>query len=204
MYEVEEIIPSFIDDKEKKAEGAARGTIYHRVMELLYDDDMSDGIKAKGACANTPDDRASDLDSWMKAMEDIGKMPSGSSESVNNADILAFYNSDTGKRMKAAHDAGKLHREAPFMLGIEANKIDAEFPESERVLIQGIIDVWFEEDDGLVLLDYKTDKVREGRELVDRYSVQLDYYQKALEKITHKKVKERIIYSFTLGETISL
>ncbi|WP_026665137.1 helicase-exonuclease AddAB subunit AddA [Butyrivibrio sp. FC2001] len=204
MYEVEEIIPSFIDDKEKKAEGAARGTIYHRVMELLYDDDMSDGIKAKGAYANTPDDRASDLDSWMKVMEDIGKMPSGSSESVNNADILAFYNSDTGKRMKAAHDAGKLHRESPFMLGIEANKIDAEFPESERVLIQGIIDVWFEEDDGLVLLDYKTDKVREGRELVDRYSVQLDYYQKALESITHKTVKERIIYSFTLGETISL
>ena len=53
-------------------------------------------------------------------------------------------------------------------------------------------------------LDYKTDEVRKGSELVDRYSVQLDYYQEALEKITHKKVKERIIYSFTLGETITL
>ena len=193
LYEEEEIVPSFIETKEKKAEGAARGTIYHRVMELLYEDETK-----------SPDDRASNLDSWMKEMEDKGKMPAGSSMSVDEADILKFYNSETGKRMKVAHDTGRLHRESPFMMGIKANKVNPEFPDSERVLIQGIIDVWFEEDDGLVLLDYKTDKVRKGSELVDRYSVQLDYYQEALERITHKKVKERIIYSFTLGETITL
>ncbi|WP_035773265.1 helicase-exonuclease AddAB subunit AddA [Butyrivibrio sp. VCD2006] len=221
LYEEEEIVPSFIETKEKKAEGAARGTIYHRVMELLYDEDstmpqknatnsgksteiLNNNVTMHDFASMSPDDRAANLASWMKEMEDIGKMPEGSSESVDEADILKFYNSDTGKRMKTAHDTGRLHRESPFMMGIKANKVNSEFPESERVLIQGIIDVWFEEDDGLVLLDYKTDKVRKGSELVDRYSVQLDYYQEALERITHKKVKERIIYSFTLGETINL
>ena len=104
--------------------------------------------------------------------------------------------------MKTAMEKGLLHRESPFMMGISARRVDDSLPEGEIVLIQGIIDVWFEEEDGLVLLDYKTDKVRTGDELIRKYKVQLDYYQEALEKITNKKVKERLIYSFTLNETI--
>jgi CheY-like chemotaxis protein/anti-sigma regulatory factor (Ser/Thr protein kinase) len=107
-------------------------------------------------------------------------------------------------RMKEAMEKGLLHRESQFMMGVPADRIDKELPSEELVLIQGIIDVWFEEDDGIVLLDYKTDKVRSGDELVSRYKVQLDYYQEALERITDKKVKERIIYSFTLGEAIEV
>lgn len=191
MYEEEEIVPSFLGTDEKKAVGAVRGTIYHRVMELLYDK-SGDSIDAK----------ISNLSAWIADMEKEGRMPENALESVDPKDIVKFYESDAGKRMRAAYDRGTLHRESPFMMGIDANRIDEAFPDSELVLIQGIIDVWFEEDDGIVLLDYKTDKVKKGSELANKYKIQLDYYQEALEKITHKKVKERLIYSFTLGETI--
>ena len=67
-------------------------------------------------------------------------------------------------------------------------------------MIQGIIDVYFEEEDGLVLLDYKTDAVPDLEMLWQRYETQLDYYQEALERLTGKKVKERILYSFHLGQ----
>ena len=76
--------------------------------------------------------------------------------------------------------------------------------EKEVVLVQGIVDVYFEEDGELILLDYKTDKVYKSKELVDKYHAQLDYYAKALEQMTCKKVKEKIIYSFTLGKEIIL
>ena len=70
------------------------------------------------------------------------------------------------------------------------------------MLIQGIIDVWLEEEDGMVLIDYKTDHVSDGEILVKRYKVQLDYYQRALEQMTGKRVKERIIYSLALQKEI--
>ena len=72
------------------------------------------------------------------------------------------------------------------------------------ILVQVIIDVYFEEEDGLVVLDYKTDRVSDEKELVDKYHAQLDYYAKALEQLTEKKVKEKLIYSFALGKEIRL
>ena len=74
-------------------------------------------------------------------------------------------------------------------------------------MIQGIIDLYFEEDDGIVLVDYKTDKVNayNGEEILkERYYKQLDLYKDALERMTGKKVKEKIIYSFSLGKEILL
>ena len=72
------------------------------------------------------------------------------------------------------------------------------------VLIQGIIDAYFEEDGEIIVLDYKTDRVQNEAELKDRYQEQLRLYTKALEQITRKKVKEQIIYSFTLRKEIHL
>ena len=76
----------------------------------------------------------------------------------------------------------------------------------ELVLIQGIIDAYMEEEDGLVLIDYKTDHVVRGREslLTERYGIQLEYYKRALEQMTGKKVTEKIIYSLTLQVEIVL
>ena len=72
------------------------------------------------------------------------------------------------------------------------------------MLIQGVIDVYFEEDGELVVADYKTDRVENGRELSEKYRKQLEYYARALQQLTGKKVKEKIIYSFRLHEEIVL
>ena len=99
---------------------------------------------------------------------------------------------------------GRLKREQPFVLGLPANSLNSEFPETETVLIQGIIDAFFEEGDSFVVADYKTDHVEQDGELVSRYKVQLDYYARALERLTGKPVKEKIIYSFCLSQEILL
>ena len=107
--------------------------------------------------------------------------------------------------MHQAAALGRLHKEQPFVLGVDAQEI---YPKEELagmeelLLIQGIIDVWFEEEDGLVLLDYKTDRVTKGEELREKYRAQLEYYAQALERVTGKRVKEKIIYSFALQEEI--
>ena len=106
--------------------------------------------------------------------------------------------------MARAQQAGVLYREQPFVLGLPANKLGEDLPEEETVLIQGIIDVFFEEEDYIVVADYKTDRVETAEELVRRYQVQLDYYAQALERLTGKSVKEKLIYSFALSREIRL
>ena len=100
------------------------------------------------------------------------------------------------------------------MMGMPAGEIGPEYRAEaiagEQILVQGIIDAWFEEADGLVLVDYKTDRVdpREGKaaeeRLAGRYRPQFDYYQRALERSTGKPVKERYLYSFALERAIRL
>lgn len=88
------------------------------------------------------------------------------------------------------------------MLGLPASRLGEEFPEKEQVLIQGIIDVFFEEEKKIIVADYKTDVVKLPEELVRRYQVQLDYYGEALARLTGREVTEKIIYSFALGREI--
>ena len=76
--------------------------------------------------------------------------------------------------------------------------------DGELSLVQGIIDVYFEEENELVVLDYKTDRIWKDQEFIDKYKVQLDYYAKALERLTGKKVKEKVIYSFQKCKEIKL
>ena len=85
---------------------------------------------------------------------------------------------------------------------MDAKELYPEEEDGELILIQGIIDAYFEEPDGLIVLDYKTDKVNNGKELAEKYQEQLRYYAKALEQMSGKKVKEKIIYSFTLKKEI--
>ena len=74
------------------------------------------------------------------------------------------------------------------------------------MLIQGIIDAWIDDDDGILLIDYKTDHIPEGQEeiLIKRYKAQLDYYGRALEQIRKKPVKKRVIYSLTLEKSVEV
>ena len=71
-------------------------------------------------------------------------------------------------------------------------------------MVQGIIDAYMEEEGELVVVDYKTDKVSSVRILLERYKEQLDYYGRALEQMTGKKVKEKILYSLTMQREIEL
>ena len=186
-------VPEFIQAR-GKAQGAERGTAYHKVMELL------DGRMLKAQCPSE-----TEIQEWMQQEEENGLMPEGYARIVEPSDVATFIRSRLGQRMAGALAAGSLYREKPFMMGLPADRVDTALPEQELVLIQGIIDAWFvETDDQIVIMDYKTDHVQNGRQLADRYHVQLEYYQEALEKITGKKVKEKIIYSFALGEEIRL
>lgn len=74
----------------------------------------------------------------------------------------------------------------------------------EKVILQGIIDAFIMEEEGIILVDYKTDRVKDGAELRNRYQKQIDLYSEALEQILGKKVKRRVLYSFSLGEEVDL
>ena len=106
--------------------------------------------------------------------------------------------------MARAYRLGTLRREQPFAVSVPAARQNPAWQGEEEILVQGIIDAWFEENDGLVLVDYKTDYVKEAAELAERYRIQLQYYGEALKRTTGIEVKEKIIYSVALGEEIIL
>ena len=120
-------------------------------------------------------------------------------EVVSEYKLWKFLNSTIGKKMQIAAKQGKLHREQPFVLGLQAKEIYADSDKEEVVLVQGMIDAFFEEEDELVLLDYKTDYIHfdAKEELTKKYKEQLKYYKKALESLKQKKVKEVWFYSFS-------
>jgi ATP-dependent helicase/nuclease subunit A len=70
--------------------------------------------------------------------------------------------------------------------------------------VQGIIDAFFYEDGKVILVDYKTDRVSEASELVQRYQIQLDSYEEALSRVTGKEIGQKLIYSFQLDREIML
>jgi ATP-dependent helicase/nuclease subunit A len=183
----EKYIPDFVGQEEKEVSGAARGSAYHRAMELM--DFAKD---------------SSDYEAVMQENIRSGRLLEEDYKLVDKRKILKFLDSPLGQRMHAAAETDNLYKEQPFVLGIRADRLSDEFPSDETVMIQGIIDVFFIEDGEIVLMDYKTDAVKEEKELIDRYKTQLDYYEEALKRITGMNVKERLIYSFALGETISL
>lgn len=189
--EVVPLIPKFLQEEEALT-GALRGTAYHRVLELLDFAQIGENYAENELKKN--------LSTFVKE----GKLGKDEAACIRNRDILKFLHSTSGKRMIQAAGEKKLFKEQPFVLGIDETELYPEGTDGELVLVQGIIDVYFEEADGLVVLDYKTDKVFSSEELVERYHAQLDYYAKALEQMTGKTVKEKIIYSFTLGKEITV
>ncbi len=196
LYEPEEstpYVPAFIAPKDVETAGAQRGSAYHRIMELM---DFTLALKA--------DKTQADLAAVCKNAVETLKISAQDVELVNLDKIDKFMDTGLAGRMGRAQLNAKLYKEQPFMMEISARDVSDAFPEEEEILVQGVIDVYFEEEDGLVVLDYKTDRVSHEEELVKRYKVQLEYYAQALERLTHKKVKEKLIYSFALHEVISV
>lgn len=188
MYRPETVIPLLPEFREKKQtlHGAKRGTAYHTFMENL---DYS---------------KKDELEIQLEELISCGKMSEEEGKTLCLNDIRTFLETESGKRMERAALSGCLRRERPFVLGIPADHIREEWNPQETVLVQGIIDAYFIEDGQITVLDYKTDRVRSSEELVMRYHAQLDYYALALERLTGCHIKDKIIYSFHLGEDIIL
>ena len=125
---------------------------------------------------------------------------------LNQEKLKKFLDSPLGQLFAKAYKENSLYREQHFMQEVEYEKL---FPEDggdnvEKVILQGIIDAFIMEEEGIILVDYKTDRVKDGKELRNRYQKQIDLYSEALEQILGKKVKRRVLYSFSLGEEVDL
>ncbi|MBQ9277381.1 MAG: helicase-exonuclease AddAB subunit AddA [Lachnospiraceae bacterium] len=190
------------DDDKNVITGAQRGTIVHKFMELLNFKDV-DEINEK------------EIVSYLNnCIDDLKKKEIFSDEEaavINPFKVRAMLLSNLGKRMIKADKLSLLNKEMQFSAGLPidmiynndydelSNKTDVD----DIVVVQGIIDAYFYEDDKIILMDYKTDHADE-EELIGRYKAQLDYYAYVLEKITGLIVDEKIIYSFYLEKEIEL
>ncbi len=194
----EEYVPSFATAQEKSKNGeivfdpyagipagALFGTAVHRVMEVL-------DFAAFDAVPDAEEDIRAFADAEMKRICENGLLEPALAKRLHGRELETFLHSKVARRMAKADAIGELYREKPFVMEWE-----------DKTLMQGIIDVFWREEDGIVLLDYKTDKVEEAEELVLRYEAQLDLYEQALQKI-FGTVKEKLIYSYRLKETINL
>ena len=204
--EVVPYIPAFRREQEKVS-GAVRGNAFHRTMELL---DFSYLFMESGLFAGCPGTyeeyrQGLDTDRLQVRLKEFLQRETASlrlteeyAQAVSLPKIRHFLEQELAYRMWRAFEQGLLHREQPFVLGIDAKRLDQDLPEGEKVLIQGIIDVFFIENGEIVLLDYKTDVIDSLQALWNRYSVQIQYYEEALTKLLQLPVKERILYSFYL------
>ena len=170
-------------------QGALRGTAVHRVMECLDFKSLCD-INTKDHVAVSAFVKKS-MDEMLKK----GLITDDMYRLTRPKLIEQFISSDVAARMAQADKRGDLYKEKPFVMDYEG------------VLVQGIIDVFWLENDKIVLLDYKTDRVNAAKELIDRYSTQLKLYADALGRIFSTDGKsiqadERLIYSFRLQQTI--
>ncbi len=181
------LVPAFMREEEETLTGADRGTAYHRLLECLdfAAADTAAGVKAQ-----------------IEVMVSAGKLQRQMAVGIDASRIAAFAQSPLGQRMLRAQQSGNLRREQPFVIEVKASQIRKRWGDDETILVQGIIDAYFREEDGFVIVDYKTDRVNSLEELRKRYQIQLDTYAQALEKLTGRTVKEKIIYSFTLGNLL--
>jgi ATP-dependent helicase/nuclease subunit A len=197
LYKAEEIVPyvpSFARESDDVGggpnKGALRGTAFHRIME-----------KYSFASGEEPREQ-------IKNMAKSGVISQEIADIVWIPDVEKAVLGELGERMRDAEKSGRLYREKAFVMGFtDVELAEAGFPceddSEELTLIQGIIDAFWIEDDGIVLLDYKTDRVESAQELKDMYSAQIKLYAAALDKIYagvgKSAVKECMMYSTRLG-----
>ncbi len=194
-------IPEFLREKEEIS-GAARGTLYHLVMEHFPYQEMEKDEREWGE---------TEFREYLCTMERTGYLSGQERELLDCKKFVRFRKSGIGKRMAQASTEKRLRLEQPFMIGIPAKEIYEGENSETTIIVQGIIDAFFfevsaEGEEKIVLIDYKTDFVKYGDEdkLKEKYRAQLDYYARALERLTGRQVAEKIIYSFSLGKELAL
>ena len=185
-------VPAFMEGKAEVNQGALRGTAMHRLMECYDFTKMPD----------RSDEFAENIKKQLTGLVQMGKVSEDMQKLIRIPSVELFLKSKLAPRMKAAAMRDDLFREKPFVMGNHEM-------EEEMVLIQGIIDVFWMENDKIILLDYKTDRVKQAQELLMRYQTQLQLYADALSRVfstdTKKMVaEEKLIYSFHLKEVVTL
>ncbi len=200
-------IPTFIKEKEE-AGGTERGNAYHKVMEWMdfsyvYGEMQADSydIFLQEFSEQMVEDRTNEL---LYKLVSKHKLSEEYRRIVSMKKLTRFLKSSLAYRMWQADLRGELYREQPFVYGIGADRLNADFPSTEKVLIQGIIDAFFVENGQIIVMDYKTDRISAPKDLISRYETQLQYYEEALRNVMNMEVKEKIMYSFSLEQEVSV
>ena len=177
--------PMAIADAEEIVTGAQWGTLMHEAMQWLP-------VKKYTQKSMTD---------MLDSLQAEGKFSDEERSLLSDRSLYGFFNSDLGQRLIASK---RVERELPFSMLFDGNRVYPDVENGERLFLQGIIDTAFVEDGQWVLVDYKTDRVKSGDELIRRYKIQMDLYKEALERLTNMPVKASYIYSFRLHEAVLL
>lgn len=184
-FKQEKRIPEFMKEQEKVTK-ARIGTLVHLSLQKLNEKEDYDIGK---------------IENLIKKLVQKGLITEQESKVINKNDILLYTKSDLFNSLKHAK---QIYKETPFYFDISAKEIIKEDIE-EKVLVQGIIDLYYiNKDDKLVLVDYKTDFVKKEEELVTKYQKQLEIYKRALQEAIGKKVDKVYIYSIHLQKMIDM
>ncbi len=194
----EEPAPLILPDYAKKEDdtAAAKGTSTHLFMQFCDFDSAEKDARAEA-----------------ERLVSLGFIRGSDKDLIRYDEIAVFFSSPLYKRMKEAESSGRCFcREYRFNTELDA----ADFTEDEqrkkalsdeKLLVQGVIDCFFEEEDGsITVVDYKTDRIRRDGidEFRNRHRRQLGYYKTAVERITLKTVGKCELYSFCLGRSVIL
>ena len=177
--------PQALQSEEDVLTGAQWGTLMHEAMQWLP--------LAKYTQAS--------LTKELDALVTKGTFTEEERNLLSDTSLYKFFSSDLGKRLI---NAKRIERELPFSMLFEGKRVYDSLEDGENLFLQGIIDTAFEEDGEWVLVDYKTDRVKSGEDLIKRYKIQMDLYKEALQRLTGMPVKACYIYSFRLHDAISI
>lgn len=177
--------PQALQSEEDVLTGAQWGTLMHEAMQWLP---LAQYTQAS-------------LTKELDALVTKGTFTEEERNLLSDTSLYKFFSSDLGKRLI---NAKRIEREMPFSMLFEGKRVYDTLEDGENLFFQGIIDTAFEEDGEWVLVDYKTDRVKSGEDLIKRYKIQMDLYKEALQRLTGMPVKACYIYSFRLHDAISI
>ncbi len=175
-------VPDFMRD-DVSYTAADRGTFTHTVMQFI---DFNADISGIGKTIN-------DLISR-------NILPEDSKSEIDIDSIERFLKSDICKRIRKSSN---IKKETPFVVKIPANEAYSDISSNKDLLVQGIIDLCFIEDNKWVLVDYKTNRITNDNtpgDVVSHYKNQLKIYKRALEDLTGIDVKETGLYLLSQKE----
>jgi len=175
--------PQALQSEEDVLTGAQWGTLMHEAMQWLP---LAQYTQAS-------------LTKELDALVTKGTFTEEERNLLSDTSLYKFFSSDLGQRLI---NAKRIERELPFSMLFEGKRVYDTLEDGEDLFLQGIIDTAFEEDGEWVLVDYKTDRVKSGEDLIKRYKIQMDLYKEALQRLTGMPVKACYIYSFRLHDAI--